>query len=766
MGVIGKHSLSAFDSPSVLACIDNVTLKQSQKTLNGGYAINFVDALSCVNSFKNLNYSNFFLTPSIKLSDVVDVTSNIFKPTSIFTAINFSTTSTKLLYFKEPELSFFKDGNDAFSISYYGAACITDEMSPDTTFEIVFLNSSECTVANIRDSFRYYLVVSDDAKEPLFVSENKLGIGGNILEYFIVKSHGVDYIYFTTTKSGDKYIIENDGVRLHTTLVGSISSTIDEFYLGSKGARLSQEVKFDITTQLDSSFVTYLDTNFNIDTDNSDMSIPSNYLIHAPSQNTTQHLDFISLKSTANNLDYFNSSNNLLSASETPIYAQGRREYTTIFSDIDSRHTKCLELNYVFYNQDIVIRSGDTTFTVGSSMNPFSQININDTKLADCGAFAFTLPYLSDRVYRIDGNGVDANNATLLCTWLSGSGPARGTWVDRYYYPDYITKLAALSAAPLYNPTYNDTIESLISGNTTLRNSVKKKQYFDKKSDLLFEPNISYRYHRGTPVNVVESITFCDDKSYKSQVPFYYKDINTSGGFALAFSFNANDEDFSVTSDRNDIAGGLTITKSARVIEFELALFDNAREEVITFSKSVNIVSNVSNNVLISFNGISGRGVLYVNGSEEYTFDTTVYQMLEKVILFGNINIVSYDSSDDILKLSAMGTPLISNIYLVPRPINGREELSINLVLNSSTVQDLHISLPCGMRNSTDNINVLNTLGSNLASKSNIVDINIKNLNISDGDILDSVKNTVLAAVAAKIPATTSINNVNFSNYK
>ena len=50
MGVIGKHSLSAFDSPSVLACIDNVTLKQSQKTLNGGYAINFVDALSCVNS--------------------------------------------------------------------------------------------------------------------------------------------------------------------------------------------------------------------------------------------------------------------------------------------------------------------------------------------------------------------------------------------------------------------------------------------------------------------------------------------------------------------------------------------------------------------------------------------------------------------------------------------------------------------------------------------------------------------------------------------
>ena len=31
----------------------------------------------------------------------------------------------------------------------------------------------------------------------------------------------------------------------------------------------------------------------------------------------------------------------------------------------------------------------------------------------------------------------------------------------------------------------------------------------------------------------------------------------------------------------------------------------------------------------------------------------------------------------------------------------------------------------------------------------NGVDINIKNLNISDGDILDSVKNTVLAAVAA-----------------
>jgi hypothetical protein len=69
--------------------------------------------------------------------------------------------------------------------------------------------------------------------------------------------------------------------------------------------------------------------------------------------------------------------------------------------------------------------------------------------------------------------------------------------------------------------------------------------------------------------------------------------------------------------------------------------------------------------------------------------------------------------------------------------------LVIYLVVNIDTIQDLTISLPCGMRNLTDNIKIMNSINTNLKNKSNLVDINIKNLNISS-DVTNELKNIML----------------------
>ena len=61
---------------------------------------------------------------------------------------------------------------------------------------------------------------------------------------------------------------------------------------------------------------------------------------------------------------------------------------------------------------------------------------------------------------------------------------------------------------------------------------------------------------------------------------------------------------------------------------------------------------------------------------------------------------------------------------------------------------------------------VFNTLGANLKSKSNVVDINIDNLNITDLDILNQVKTNLLAGIQQSLPATTVINKINFKNFK
>ncbi len=69
------------------------------------------------------------------------------------------------------------------------------------------------------------------------------------------------------------------------------------------------------------------------------------------------------------------------------------------------------------------------------------------------------------------------------------------------------------------------------------------------------------------------------------------------------------------------------------------------------------------------------------------------------------------------------------------------------------------------MRNLTDNIKIMNSINTNLKNKSNIVDINIKNLNISS-DVSNELKNIMLGNITKTLPKTTVINDVKFIDYK
>ena len=251
----------------------------------------------------------------------------------------------------------------------------------------------------------------------------------------------------------------------------------------SRAIKLSQDVNLNIPSPYNTSFITY-NREGKIDEDNSDFHLPSNYLLYSSSNKHCQDFNIINLKNIVNTQDSFNSSNNLLSTSSSTIFAQELREYTSIFSDIDSEQNEVLALNYVYNNFDVLITPGATFFETPSSMEPFNQLNINDTKFADCGAFSFTKPDLSDRVYRFDDDSVKHENATYLCTWLSGAIGQRGIWVDRYYYPDLVEKEIALASSPSFEVTYDQQVEHLIKNNSTLKSSVTDKLYFDKKKAI------------------------------------------------------------------------------------------------------------------------------------------------------------------------------------------------------------------------------------------------------------------------------------------
>ena len=788
MGALVKSSLSALKSESAEICPVDLELDQFRRTYSGGGNFNFITALSGVQSFKNLNFTDFFLTNEYTLDSVTQFTGGKVVPRKIFSGLNFAANAPGWLTFNKADISNFRKTNDSYNTQYYGYPGITMNKIDAVNLEIELLDQFYCRVAYLINNFRYYLVVSDDAeingqRTVLFVGENKISLEDAKLEYTIVKA-GLDITsdfisFFSTKESGQvslgrsvRYILQSDG----TTLVAQNITDVDDtnsFYFTSRAIKLGGEIDLTIPSPYNTSFITYNENGSKINTDKSNFHLPSNYLLHTSSNSTKPKFDVLNLKNIANNFDEYVSSNNLLSSSETnPIYVKSLRKYTSIFSDIDSEKNEVLALNYVYNNFNVRIPPGDTYFITPSSLSPFTQININDTKFVDSGAFSFTQPCLSDRVYQLDDeDGVRRENATYLCTWLSGGIGKRGVWVDRYFYPDLATKEESLSSNQTY-VTYDWLVEELIRGNSSLTSSIKKKHYFDKKSDLVFEPNKRYRYERldKEELETKRPTNFCEGVVLREMVNNYFTVINDNGGFALGFNIKSNTDEFVIRTQRNEIDGGFNIYKKANnELEFTFNIFDNSPEPPViqSVTRTFNLNPYVTNTIFLSFDAIRGVCNFYINSEIVFSFNIKAYQMLNKSILFGVIEIISPDGDvQNLLTPDEQESIFIDEIYLTTSPLSEEEEITAVFLQNLNEIQDITISLPCGQRNLTDTITTVNSIGTNLKHRSNVVDINVKNLNIQDSSITEEVKTLLLNNITSSLPETTTINDVNFINYK
>jgi hypothetical protein len=780
MGSLIKSSLSALSSVRANLAPVGLELDQFGRAYNGDFGFNFIAALSGVEDFKNLNFTNFYLSNNILLDNVTSFTGDAspnkttILPNNFFSTLNFSQSGSNYLGFKISSEEPFKATEDTFNAQFYGSTLILTTKKIAPKFEITIVDDFTCRVAFLLNNFRYYLVVSDDQPEAhnlppntryvLFVGENKLPLSGANLEYNITRYLDNSYLNLYTTKGDGKYILQSTGTKIIANNITSSAAEaggLNEFFITQRSIKLDQETKITIPSPYNTSYVTYNSENEGIDNTKSDFNLTSNYILYSSSNDNTQNFNLINLKNIANNNDEFTSSNNLLSTSSTSIFAQDLRRYTSIFSDIHSEKAETLSLNYVYNNVDIKVRPGVTYFTAPSSLTPFKKININDTKFTDCGAFPFTQPWLSDRVYRLEDDGVKSEDATYLCTWLSGAMGKRGNWVDRYYYPNLISLSAALSANGTYNATYDDVIENLLKTNSGLKDSVINRLYFDKKSDFVFEINKRYKYERVTK----EDFALVIPDNYFNQPAIadnYFRTINDNGGFVFGFTIDNNSDNFIIETDRNDIDAGITLTRNGNEIKLIFKVYDDSSEVVSHFNYLFNIDPYAKNNIILSFNASLGTFNLYLNTEIIYSFEVNVEQMIGKNILFGNF--IMY--GDNITTSTLPASRDIENVYLSLSPVDKDVELATVFNQNLNDIQDITISLPCGMRNLTDTIATINSINTNLKSKSNVIDINIKNLNINSNNIADEVKSLLWTSIRDAVPETTTINNINFIDYK
>jgi len=724
-----QYNASSLISNPLDIKLSNVSLQQGQILFNGNYKFNFVAALSGITDVQAKNYSNLYLTPKSKLStylnrDDIDVKSN-----SIITNIAFGESFVTVLPLSS---------SDTTRFDYYYNVGISN--TPTYSFEITFINEEYCTITYDDGTSLYYLVVDSGVcmlKKALLYNTTFTASGSQFFKYVL---------------NDDKIFLLKPLQSLQITSVGGKLSAISTVGISPNAFRdnhfnISNVIDLQVRDKITTDYINYFNGTLNVDLANSDLDLPNNFLLYRNlNTSTIDDVGIISLKNQMSEDNRLVRGNTLSLSTYNSV--TDLREYTSIFNEIDTELDEGLELNYITYNKSIKILPGLNEFTTDTVMTPFTQLNINDTKFKESGAFPFSIPNYSDKVYYTDKLG-DGTEKVYLCTWLSGNPFSNNSvWVDRYYYPDLITKRAALSTTTAFNTTYNTYLEQLISTNANLSSSILVEQIFDKKSDMVFKPSTRYIYERFD----IDKISFDQLNIYGQNLENYYTTINSNGGFTLKCTLISQlSENYNTISSKfNGIDGYTSIKYNNTTVTFKISFYDQASNNFKIITDTFPLVENIDNNIILNVDSTRGVVQFFVNGDVVATryFYPQYYKLLYGDFYADGAKLIDYVS-------------YLDNVFLSVSPLPPEDVTILSIKDFFNFAEDFNITLPCGMKNATDNITQLNSFTSNQKSKSNSLNLNISNLGITDESMLAQIKDVINANISDLAPINSNINQIN-----
>jgi hypothetical protein len=568
-----KHSFSELTSPSARYLDEFLKFKQSKNIFEQGVTLNFIDALSSVNDAKINNYSSVYLTTVLPDTKVFDT--ELIQPMSqnIVTYISILSSTGDLLYLNFTNLNSLSVANSTeLAPTYansYSFSLTGDELNTSSLyFQLELVNENTCRIKHTSEQVDYYLVGGVNTPySSTFYFLTSQNVDDLPPYYNSSFADGFDYVldnsgfvYFTKWLYGDHYLVTaNNGVLGLTPFTSNTVITENNCLFRIAVTDTS------ISPKLNTSWVSYKPNEVNnlvINTAKSVTGLKNNNILHFEYENiddiSVVDVNAFKLKNAYTNKFVTKRGNCLVNSSlKTPV--PFFREYTTICTGGDQEAGyRDLALNYVFHNYDLRFNPGTRTeFTTPSSLYPYDQINVNDTNFATDGAFGFDIPILSDRITTKNSLNTTDVYGSYLTTWLSG-----GIWLDRYYFPDIVTRQNALSGNSLYNPTFNNVVSQLAYQNV---DKIRTQQYFDVISDLAFYPDETYYYdrvsndaitsyvntisnlvqsdfenvtnnNRITNLNKVDSLVL--DASNYSSIPI--ESINSTGSFTVFFTINNN----------------------------------------------------------------------------------------------------------------------------------------------------------------------------------------------------------------------------------
>ncbi len=508
MANTNTYHISAVAFPTAEYDDRYISVDQTASTLEQGFQVNSINALSGARDSKINNYSSFYMTGRNKLTNFLSVSSLAeSQSTSLITKLGFErpgTEPSKYLYIFKTNIN-ATDAQKALGVKTLDTTGLFDN---NFFFEIEALNNNLCRIKHNNGLFDFYLNYNSTYNSFVFYQN-------------------VDYYKGITQERNDvfRYVLDDDGYlqlfKFHNDVLNIVTLSGDDVVLeplraGSLNRGLKNLIHIDYNLDqnkqfLNKSFASYNNqktTNLILNTEDSNVDEDGQYLFVANYNSISADkmpMNYLSLDTNRSEFNFVKRGSSMV---DSPLgVGQDPREYYGIYAGNDQeKGLSKLNLNYSFYDKDVFIVNGtDTHFTAPSSMYPYDKLNLNDTQFAFNGAFAGPTPNLSDKIFVKRQNSTQYDNGRYLCTWLSGGTlGTQGIWVDRYYYPDKISKGAALSSTATYSPTFFDSVDSV---DLAVSDAViNREKFFDKKSDSAIVPNASVKYKRIGNADITEII--------------------------------------------------------------------------------------------------------------------------------------------------------------------------------------------------------------------------------------------------------------------
>jgi hypothetical protein len=724
--VTSINKISSCETPALSSKTNNIIFKKFGRFFDGGYNFTFYNAFSNIRDYKYKNHTNFYLTDEQLMTDVIESSNVVLKADGIQTTLSFGNT---FLSFKNADKKALGEIGIYVTYDLYGNYGFSNIKDVNTNFTIELKPENKCEIYHTNNYKKYYLTVVNNN---LNFYDKKLNAGDTIFDYIYSREKKSIFLFYNSLTAVNFVRKLNNQIVL--TPITNVNK--DTVYLNP--VEIEKDIYIDFDTNDNFTIISYDESN-KISEKELMKDIKNNFILHRENDDET---GIIILKNQLAQEDLFTSGNNLISSSSIPYFMEEMRNYTSIFNDIDSVSDETLMLNYVFYNKAYEINPGQNFFMSPDSILPFLTLNINDSKITNCGAFPFPYPKYADKIYKKEDDIKYQDGQKYLCTWLSGSPLNKeSVWVDRYYYPDLIEKAQALEGKNTFNFTYEDQIENLIKNNTSIQQSITAFGVFDKKSDLTFESNTEYIYER---INV-EKFEISENKVDECDVDFlnYFKLINEEGKFSVYFYFDGDSSNWVFESNRNKVDAGLRIIKNENDIKFEYRLFNTSNETFQIFESVSGFDRLKENFVGVAVDATNGVGYFFLNNNIVSIFNFSSYQYLNKQIIFG-----------DFVKNLKIKNLNIYREYFEP------ELMAIQPILNGKKIIDkIFVTLPCGMRNSSDNVEYLQSICTNQSYKSNNFNVIVSDINFGE-DIKREINQIIERDINKITPINTQINKI------